>query len=170
MASGYPTTMPVIAVSKSEKVSGMSSVPDNPRVYNGAYGLCRNPSGKLLLVRITEGLDKGLWTLPGGGIEWGEHPDNAVIRELEEETGITDVRSLQVTALYSHKYLRSEHHPYDSLHHIGIIYDLTLGHFDLRFEQNGSTNRCEWFTENQVRQLPLVPLVEFAVDLVWPKS
>lgn len=148
----------------------MSSAPDNPRVYNGAYGLCRDPSGHLLLVHISDGLDKGLWTLPGGGIEWGEHPDDAVIRELEEETGITDVRSLQFAALYSHKYLRSENRPFDSVHHIGIIYDLTLGHFELRCEQNGSTDRCEWFTESQVRQLPLVPIVEFAVDLVWPKS
>jgi len=148
----------------------MPSETDNPRVYNGAYGLCRDLSSHLLLVRITDGLDKGLWTLPGGGIEWGEHPVDAVIRELEEETGITDVRRLQVTAVYSHKYLRSENCPYDSVHHIGIIYDLTLGNCDLRFEQDGSTDRCEWFTESQVRQLPLAPIVEFAVDLVWPKS
>ena len=148
----------------------MPSETDNPRVYNGAYGLCRDASSRLLLVRITDGLDKGLWTLPGGGIEWGEHPDDAVIRELKEETGITDVRSLQITALYSHKYLRSENFPYDSVHHIGIIYDLTLGNFDLRFEQDGSTDRCEWFTESQVRQLPLAPIVEFAVNLVWPQS
>ena len=148
----------------------MPSESDHPRVYTGAYGLCRDPSGHLLLVRITDGLDEGLWTLPGGGIEWGEHPDDAVIRELEEETGITDVRSLQVTALYSRKYLRSENNPYDSLHHIGILYDLTLDNFDLRFEQEGSTDRCEWFTESQVRQLPLAPIVEFAVNLVWPKS
>jgi ADP-ribose pyrophosphatase YjhB (NUDIX family) len=148
----------------------MPSETDNPRVHNGAYGLCRDPSNQLLLVRITDGLDKGKWTLPGGGIEWGEHPDDTVLRELEEETGITDVRSLQVTALYSHKYCRSENFPYDSVHHIGIIYDLTLGNFDIRSEQDGTTDRCEWFTESQVRQLPLVPIVEFAVDLVWPQS
>lgn len=148
----------------------MSSVSDNPRVYHGAYGLCRDPSGQLLLVRITSGLDEGLWTLPGGGIEWGEHPDDAVLRELEEETGIADVRSIRVNAIYSHKYMRSEDRLYDSVHYIGIIYDLTLGRFDLRFEQDGSTDRCEWFTEDQVRQLPLTPIVEFAVDLAWPKS
>ena len=50
----------------------MPSETDNPRVYNGAYGLCRDPSSHLLLVRITDGLDNGLWTLPGGGIEQGE--------------------------------------------------------------------------------------------------
>lgn len=53
--------------------------------YLGAYALCRDPSGRLLLARLAPGLlDAGLWTMPGGGVEWGEHPDDAVLRELEE--------------------------------------------------------------------------------------
>lgn len=148
----------------------MSSVSDNPGVYNGAYGMCRDTSGQLLLVHVCDGLDRGLWALPGGGVAWGEHPDDAVIRELREETGITDVRSLQVAALYSHKYMRSNDRPFDSVHHIGIIYDITVGPSQLRCEQDGSTDRCDWFTERQVRQLPVVPIVEFAVNLVWPSS
>jgi 8-oxo-dGTP diphosphatase len=30
----------------------------------------------------------GFWEFPGGGVEWGEHPDEAVVREVKEETGI----------------------------------------------------------------------------------
>ena len=148
----------------------MSSAPENFRVYHGAYGVCRNPSGHLLLARMASGIDKGRWTLPGGCIEWGEHPEAAIRREMEEETGITDIRSVHVTAIYSRTYLRSEDRPYDSVHYIGIIYDLTLGDFELRDEHNGTTDHCRWFTESQVRQLPLVPLGEFAVDLVWPHA
>ena len=101
----------VITVPKFLEVKRMSSTTDHPRVYHGAYGLCRNPSGYLLLVRLADGVDKGRWTLPGGGVEWGEHPDGAVLRELEEETGITDIQSAQVTAIFSHTYLRSEDQP-----------------------------------------------------------
>ncbi len=44
--------------------------------------------GRVLLVRraIEPGL--GLWSLPGGFIELGETPEDAVIREVEEETGL----------------------------------------------------------------------------------
>jgi hypothetical protein len=89
---------------------------------------------------------------------------------LEEETGITDIQSAEVTAIFSHTYRKSEDRPYDPVHHIGIIYDLTLGHFELRDEDDGTTDHCQWFDEHQVRQLPLVPLGEFAVDMVWPHS
>ena len=147
----------------------MPSVPENARVYHGAYGLCRNPSGCLLLVRIASGIDKERWTLPGGGIEWGEHPEVTVRREMQEETGITDIQSAHVAAIFSHTYIKSEDRPFGSVHHIGIIYDLTLGHFELRDEQNGTSDHSQWVSESQVRELPLVPLSEFVVSLVWPQ-
>ena len=148
----------------------MSSASDTPRVYIGAYGFCRDPSGRLLLVRMASGLDQGRWTMPGGGIEWGEHPEAALLRELEEETGIAEVEAIGITEVYSHTYPRSVERPYDSVHHVGIIYNVTVGFLDLRFEQDGSTDRCEWCTEHQARSLPLTAVGAFAVDLAWPAS
>jgi len=82
----------------------MTSASDNPRVHHGAYGTCRDPTNRLLLVHLASGLDKGQWALPGGEIEWGEHPDAALLRKMEEETGLVDIDSFRVTTVYSHTY------------------------------------------------------------------
>lgn len=43
--------------------------------------------GKMLLVKAARGLTKGLWSLPGGFLAFGEAPEAAVRREVEEELG-----------------------------------------------------------------------------------
>ena len=146
----------------------MSSNYETPNFYMGAYGICRDPAGRLLLVRMSGGPDDGRWTMPGGGIEWGEHPDAALLRELGEETGIVDIKSFTVIQVYSHIYPSSEISPLEPLHHLGIVYEVGVGTFDLKFEKNGSTEYCEWLTKDKARSLPLTPAGEFAVDLVWP--
>lgn len=46
-------------------------------------------NGKVLLGRHTYGAGKGLLTVPGGYVNSGETPQNAVKREYLEETGIS---------------------------------------------------------------------------------
>lgn len=52
--------------------------------------------GKILLEKRNNEPFKGYWTLPGGHIDFGETAEQAVIREVKEETGLTlkDVRFL----------------------------------------------------------------------------
>ena len=41
-----------------------------------------------LLARRDKAPGQGLWSIPGGGVELGETQETAVVREVEEETGV----------------------------------------------------------------------------------
>jgi ADP-ribose pyrophosphatase YjhB (NUDIX family) len=47
-----------------------------------------DPAGRLLLVKRGHEPGKGLWSIPGGRVEPGETDEQAVIREVREETGL----------------------------------------------------------------------------------
>lgn len=73
----------------------MEYVPPKHVVAVGA--LVRNESGEVLLVRTHWRSDT--WEMPGGCVEAGEPLDEAVKREVREETGIV-IRPLGVTGVY----------------------------------------------------------------------
>ena len=53
----------------------------------GAYAVATDPAGRILLTRIAPGYPgAGRWHLPGGGTDHGETPEQALARELVEET------------------------------------------------------------------------------------
>jgi 8-oxo-dGTP diphosphatase len=110
----------------------------------------------------------GRWTLPGGGLDWGERPEAGLLRELEEETGLRATELNGVVGVHSYARLRSAERPKDSVHMVGIVYRVGGLTGDLRPETEGSTDKCAWFTHEEARALPLTPLGEFAIPLAWP--
>lgn len=55
---------------------------------------------KVLLVRHTYGQFKGKWIIPGGHVETGENIDDAVLREIKEETS-TETRVKNIISIRS---------------------------------------------------------------------
>ncbi|NJK40423.1 MAG: NUDIX hydrolase [Acaryochloridaceae cyanobacterium SU_2_1] len=65
------------------------------------FGVCLIPilpEGQIALVKRR---DNGCWSLPGGMVDWGETIDQAMKRELSEETGLTITRRGRLVGLYS---------------------------------------------------------------------
>jgi len=134
----------------------------------GAYALCLDSGDRLLLARVSEGRDAGAWTLPGGGINQGESPDLAVVREFREETGLQPRTVHGVMGIYSKVY-EDHRGPHATFHHVGIVYRVTADGEPLP-EADGSTDLSAWFSREEIRQIPLTPLGEFGCSMAWPSS
>jgi 8-oxo-dGTP pyrophosphatase MutT (NUDIX family) len=65
----------------------------------GVAGLVADAQGRVLLVRHSY---KAGWCLPGGGVDRGEPPEQAVRRELREEVGLTG-GTVQFLGLYTRR-------------------------------------------------------------------
>ncbi len=63
----------------------------------GAFAIIFDEKGRVLLGHRR---DMDLWNLPGGRMEPGEAPDEAIIREVQEETGL-EVRAGKLVGVYS---------------------------------------------------------------------
>jgi ADP-ribose pyrophosphatase YjhB (NUDIX family) len=48
----------------------------------------RNSNREVLMAKVSRGFFTGCWTLPGGFVDYGEHPKDAAIREAFEELGV----------------------------------------------------------------------------------
>jgi ADP-ribose pyrophosphatase YjhB (NUDIX family) len=72
-----PLVREALAVHRVERVQRVS-----------AYALIRRGGEVLLTRNSVHGPHPGQWSLPGGGIDFGESPRDAVVREVREETGL----------------------------------------------------------------------------------
>ena len=135
------------------------------RVRIAAYGWCE-AGGAVLLVRIAPAyVDAGMWTLPGGGIDFGEDPADGARREVEEETGIRvrlgDLVGIRSEVLGPDVTTRGER-----LHNVQIVYRADAVDGELRDELDNSTDHAEWVPFDRLDAIGLVDLVVWARGLV----
>jgi 8-oxo-dGTP diphosphatase len=123
-------------------------------------------SGRILLCRLSPHISpRGEWTLPGGGIEFGEHPEETAVREVREETGF----EVQLTGL-AHVDSIVFNVTEGKMHAIRFIYRAKIIRGDLTHESDGSTDRCEWFPLSEARRLPLVTLARLGIEIAFRPS
>ncbi len=85
------------------------------KLPDGAFGVLKTKNG-LVLVKHAYGARK--WSLPGGGVEPGETPEKAVIREFLEETGIEVKITSKIGVFHARKNTTDAHlFLVEQLHH-----------------------------------------------------
>jgi ADP-ribose pyrophosphatase YjhB (NUDIX family) len=128
-----------------------------------AYGVIRR-DGRILLCRVAPGnIGEGLWTLPGGGLAFGENPEAAAVREVEEETGLT-ARITGAPVIHSD----TGEWPFSAgpvtYHTVRFVYPMAIDGGAERPEIDGSTDEFGWFTPQEIGAMRLGDLVERVVE------
>ena len=129
----------------------------------GAYGVVNDGNGAILLVRLGElETEAGKWTLPGGGLEFGEEPRAAATREIKEETGL-DAHVTEVVEIRSFVYERPE----GAIHHIGVLYRIPSYKGEIKSEANGFTEEARWFSYHELAGIELTQIGQAGVDWLF---
>ncbi|MGZ5418097.1 MAG: NUDIX hydrolase [Nocardioides sp.] len=124
---------------------------------------------QVLLTRMSERTRiPGRWTLPGGGIDHGEDPREALVREVYEETGlrispgvVADVHSSHFTGPRSDGLV-------EDYHGIHLIFLATVlpGSEEVEphvTEVDGSTDLAVWMDREEALALDLLSAARYAL-------
>jgi 8-oxo-dGTP diphosphatase len=133
----------------------------------GAYAVVIDDD-RILLTRISPvGFPAGTWTLPGGGVDHGESPHDAVVRELYEEAGLRALTSRLVDVHDVHVVAPGRDDQYEDYHGVHLLYAVQV---DTAVEPHvtdvgGTTDIVRWVPIQDVGSVvaPVLPMVEHAL-------
>ena len=129
-----------------------------------AYGILFH-QGEVALVRSSNpNHQPPLWWLPGGGIDFGETPEQTLVREFIEETGLT-VANPQLLSVSADLRKRDNG---DRIHTVRIIYRVDKVEGELQPEVHGTTDHAAWFSLEEAAQLNLADYARAALEAFVP--
>ena len=130
-----------------------------------AYAVCIE-DGRVLLAYYAPRGGEASWTLPGGKVEHGEDPFDAVIREVGEETGCEAVVE-RLLGVDSRLIPAAERRLPGLLPHqnVGIFYRVRITGGQLRPEPDGEIAESVWTPIRDVAYLRRSSLVDVGLAL-----
>ena len=122
-----------------------------PQGKTGSHPICGvgaviRTADRYLLVRRGRAPNEGKWAVPGGKIQLGETMRQAVVREVEEETGLA-------VEVGDPIWVGEAMDPDGSWHFILIDFEASIVGGDLRVGDDAA--EIGWFTLEEARNLPL---------------
>lgn len=129
----------------------------------GSYGVIIRDR-KIALIKKARGGYKGLYDLPGGGIEHDETPLEALTRELMEEIGVSIVKAELLDAVSKTFKWDVNDELIQDLHHIGILYTVEIEGNELKTDADGLDSLGgEWIDIDKVKEEDVSPFTWMAL-------
>jgi ADP-ribose pyrophosphatase YjhB (NUDIX family) len=129
----------------------------------GAYGILLQ-AGQMIFTLKQSGPYCGLWDLPGGAIEFGESPEEALHRECLEEVAI-DAVQIELVQIATHNGVYELNSEKQHFHHIGIIY--RVPNWVLRADILPG-DEARWFNLKTINLDDLTPFARGAQRFIQP--
>jgi len=134
-----------------------------------AYAVIRRDD-EVLLTRVSpRGHHSGLWSLPGGGVEHGERPADALVREVREECGVTCEAGALLDAVDDHFSGVAPSGRFEDFHSVMLLFSATIpADAEPRLaETDGTTDAVAWVPVADVRSgaVPTYSAVIHALDV-----
>ena len=147
--------------------------PERQRV--AAYALLTRNGDVLLTQMSSRTRIEGRWTLPGGGIDHGEDPRDALRREVYEETGLHVEPGRVIDVHATHFVGARADGIVENYHGIHLIFDAEIDpeSRDVEphvVEEDGSTARAVWTPIDKALRLDLLSAARHALGLVEGES
>jgi len=150
----------------------MPDVVEHPRRQRiAAYALITRGDEVLLTQMSARTRIEGRWTLPGGGIDHGEDPREALVREVHEETGLF-VEPGDVLDVHSTHFVGARADGLvEDYHGVHVIFSATIkpeseGVEPRVLEENSSTQQSLWVPVSEARGLDLLSAARHALELL----
>jgi ADP-ribose pyrophosphatase YjhB (NUDIX family) len=134
-----------------------------------AKALIRRGDDVLLARLSSSAVETGRWTLPGGGVDHGESPETALVREVEEETGlVATVRGL-LGVEDKHLTGNAPDGRLEDFHAVNLVYEAEVpaDREPQVQEVDGTTDAVAWVPVADITSgaVPVTEVVRFALAL-----